>query len=88
MEKTNIKEKLEKLLGVREAHEIIKLLAKVKSSEDNQAAQEVDRIARIINKKIPQIEYRYKQLTANTPEALEKIKVLAYLVKDVTVNIN
>jgi hypothetical protein len=83
MEDQDVKNRLEKILGVKECHEVLRLLSALKEGIKENSGKDIDRVAKILNRKIPQIDYRYKQLTANIDDPMEKVKILGYLVRSV-----
>lgn len=83
MEDQDIKSRLEKILGPKECHEVLRLFTSLKEGVKENSGKDIDRVAKILNRKIPQIDYRYKQLTANTEDPMEKLRILGYLVRSI-----
>ena len=77
------KKKIEDVLGVKEGSEVVRILESVKENLKEDSGKDIDRVVKVLNKRIPGVEYRYKQLTSNIDEPMEKIKILAYLVKSI-----
>ncbi len=83
MDDQDIKSRLEKILGAKESHEVLRLLSSLKEGVKENSGKDVDRVAKILNRKIPQIDYRYKQLTASIDDPMEKVRILGYLVRSI-----